>query len=91
MPITPTAPTPIPDLDPNLLAQANEALAKDGITLTQALNQILNYIAIEGRMPPLNCIEPNQETRTAIAEAERGDLITVGNIDDLMADLNEDD
>ena len=89
MPTTPTAANPIPNLDPNLIAQARQILAKDGITLTQALNQILNYIAIEGRMPPLNCIEPNQETQTAIAEAERGDLITVGNINDLMADLNK--
>lgn len=42
-------------------------------------------------MPHFHCIEPNEETLAAIAEAERGDLITIGTVDELMAELNEDD
>ena len=52
---------------------------------------MMNYIVVEGRMPHFHCTEPNEETLTAIAEAERGDLITVGTLADLMTDLNEDD
>ena len=79
------------DLDEATLAQANEALAKEGITLTDALLRMINYIVVEGRMPHFHCIEPNEETLAAIAEAERGDLITIGTVDELMAELNEDD
>lgn len=79
------------DLDEATLAQANEALAKEGITLADALLRMINYIVVEGRMPHFHCIEPNEETLAAIAEAERGDLITIGTVDELMAELNEDD
>ena len=79
------------DVDAEILALANEVLAKEGITLTEALRRMMNYIVVEGRMPHFHCIEPNEETLAAIAEAERGDLITVGSLSDLMADLHEDD
>ena len=79
------------DVDEAILAQSNEVLAKEGITLTEALRQMMNYIVVEGRMPHFHCIVPNEETLAAIAEAERGGLITVGTLTDLMADLNEDD
>ena len=79
------------DVDAETLAQANAVLAKEGITLTEALSQMMNYIVVEGRMPHFRCVEPNEETLAAIADAERGDLITVGTVADLIADLNEDD
>ena len=79
------------DVDADILAQANEILAKEGITLTEALHRMMNYIVVEGRMPHFQCIEPNDETLAAIAEAESGDLITVGTVGELMAELNEDD
>ena len=79
------------DVDEAILTRANEVLAKEGITLSDALRQMLNYIVAEGRMPHLRCIEPNEETLAAIAEAEQGDLITVGTVAELMAELNEDD
>ena len=78
-------------VDEAILAQANEVLAKEGITLTDALNQMMSYIVSEGRMPHFQCFDPNEETLAAIAEAESGDLITVGTVADLMAELNEDD
>ena len=79
------------DVDAATLAQVNEVLAKEGITLTEALRQMMNYIVVEGRMPHFQCLEPNKDTLAAIAEAESGDLITVGTVADLMAELNEDD
>ena len=78
-------------VDDDILAQANEVLAREGITLTEALNQMMKYIVSEGRMPHFQCFEPNEETLEAIAEAESGNLITVGTVADLLAELNEDD
>lgn len=79
------------DVDATILAQANEVLAKEGITLTDALHRMMNYIVVEGRMPHFQCFEPNEETLAAMAEAESGDLVTVGTVAELMAELNEDD
>lgn len=66
-------------------------LAREGITLTDAPHQMMSYIVAEGRMPHFQCIVPNDETLAAMAEAESGDLVTVGNVADLIAELNEDD
>lgn len=79
------------EVDSDTLSQANKVLAAHGISLSDALRQMMNYIVREGRMPHLQCIEPNEETLAAIEEAERGDLITVVTIAELMVDLNEDD
>ena len=79
------------DVDATILAQANEVLAREGITLTEALHRMMNYIVVEGRMPHFQCLVPNDETLAAMKEAESGDLITVGTVADLMAELNEDD
>ena len=79
------------DLDTDILMQANCVLAREGITLADALHQMVSYIVVEGRMPHLQCLVPNAETLAAIAEAESEDLVTVGSVADLMAELNEDD
>lgn len=79
------------DVDADILASANEILSKEGITLTEALHRMMDYIVVERRMPHFHCIEPNNETLEALADAEEGHLITVGSLSDLMADLNEDD
>ena len=81
----------VADVDADILAQANEILAKEGITMTEALHRMMNYIVVEGRMPHFQCLVPNDETLAAMAEAESGDLVTVGTVADLMAELNEDD
>ena len=75
------------DVDADTLASANEILSKEGITLTEALHRMMNYIVVEGRMPDFYCIEPNGETLEALADAENGNLITVGSLSELMADL----
>ena len=50
----------------------------------------MDFIVVEGRMPHFQCFDPNEETLAAMAEAERGDLVSIGGVDDLMAELNED-
>ncbi len=79
------------EVDPVILAQANEVLAKNGVTMPEVLRRMMTYIAVEQRMPYFDCFEPNEETRAAMAEAEQGTLVAVGSVSDLMAELNEDD
>ena len=76
------------DVDSDTLAQASEVLAKEGITPSEALRRMLDYIVVEGRMPHFQCFDPNEETLAAMAEAEWGDLVSIGTVDELMAKLN---
>ena len=36
-------------------------------------------------------VAPNGETVEAMEDARRGELVTVGSVDDLLAELNDDD
>ena len=40
---------------------------------------------------PFDPLVPNAETIEAMKAARRGDLVTVGDVDDLMTDLHADD
>ena len=40
---------------------------------------------------PFDPLVPNEETIEAMKAARRGDLVTVGSVEDLMADLHADD
>ena len=76
------------DVDSDTLARASEVLAREGITPSEALRRMLDYIVLEGRMPHFQCLEPNEETLVAMVEAERGDLASIGTVDDLMSELD---
>ena len=47
-------------------------------------------IAAEKRLP-FEPLIPNEETIEAMKAARRGDVVTVGDLHNLMADLNADD
>ncbi len=47
-------------------------------------------IATERRLPFVTVV-PNEETIEAMKAARRGDVVTLGGIDDLRTDLNADD
>ena len=79
------------DVDVMVMDQASEVLAADGMTVPEAFRRLMNYIVVEKKMPYFECFQPNEETLAAMAEAARGELITIGTVADLMADLNEDD
>ena len=79
------------DVDSTVMDQASEVLAADGMTVSEAFHKMMNHIVAEKRMPDFQYFQPNEETLAAMAEAARGELITVGTVADLMADLNEDD
>ena len=44
-----------------------------------------------GQALPFDPVVPNEETIEAIRAARRGDLVTVGGVQDLLADLHADD
>ena len=71
----------------------NEAaivLAEIGLTLSDAFRMLLIRIAREKALP-FEPLVPNKETIEAMKAARRGDLVTVGNISNLLDSLNADD
>ncbi len=65
------------------------ALDAMGLSVSDAIRLMLR-IADEQRLP-FAVMVPNKTTRDAIAELEAGNGARFGSIDDLMADLHEDD
>ncbi len=61
-----------------------------GLTASDAFRLMMRRIAAERRLP-FEPLVPDRETVEAIRAARRGELATVGSVDDLMAELNEDD
>lgn len=60
------------------------------LTISDALYLLMQNIADEDDLP-FSCIIPGPETIAAMEAAERGELVTVGSVDDLIAELNRDD
>lgn len=70
--------------------EATAVLDAIGLTASDAFRLMMRRIAAERRLP-FEPLVPNGETIAAIKAARRGELVTVGSVDDLMAELNEDD
>lgn len=77
-------------IDGHIKEQAAVVLAAMGLTVSDAFRMMMVRIATEKSLP-FEPLIPNAETIAAMKAARRGDLTTVGTIDNLMADLNEDD
>ncbi len=77
-------------IDGNIKEQAAVVLAAMGLTVSDAFRMMMMRIATEKSLP-FEPLIPNAETIKAMKAARRGELTTVGTIDNLMADLNEDD
>ncbi len=70
--------------------RATAALDAMGLSVSDAIRLLMLRIADEQRLP-FAVMVPNKTTRDAIAELEAGNGARFGSIDDLMADLHEDD
>ena len=70
--------------------EATAVLEAIGLTASDAFRLMMRRIAAERRLP-FEPLVPNRETIEAIKAARRGELATVGSVDDLIAELNEDD
>ena len=58
--------------------------------MADAFRLMILRIAAEKRLP-FEPLVPNEETGEAMEAARRGELVTVGGLRDLVADLNTDD
>jgi DNA-damage-inducible protein J len=61
-----------------------------GLTVSDAFRMMMMRIAAEKALP-FEPLVPNAETIEAMKAARRGELVTVGSPDQLLASLNEDD
>ena len=77
-------------IDEKIKEEASAVLAAIGLTVSDAFRLMMIRIAAEKRLP-FEPLIPNEETIEAIKAARRGDVVTVGDLHNLMADLNADD
>ena len=76
-------------IDKRTKDEAAAVLAAIGLTESDAFRLMMVRIAAEKNLP-FDPLVPNEETIDAMLAARRGELVTVGNVDGLMADLNVD-
>lgn len=77
-------------IDAKTKAEAAAVLATIGLTVSDAFRLLLVKVA-QDKALPFEPLIPNAETIAAMEQARRGELIHVGTIADLMAQLNADD
>ena len=77
-------------IDEKIKDEATAVLGSIGLTVSDAFRLMMVRIAAEKRLP-FNPLVPNEETIEAMKAARRGDLVEVGGVDELMADLDADD
>ncbi len=77
-------------IDSKTKEEAAAVLATIGLTVSDAFRLMMIRIAREKALP-FEPLIPNAETIEAMMEARAGNLISVGTLEDLMADLNADD
>jgi DNA-damage-inducible protein J len=77
-------------IDERVKEEAAAVLEAMGLTVSDAVRLMLIRVAAEKALP-FEPLVPNPETVAAMKAARRGDLVTVGAVDELLADLNADD
>ena len=76
-------------IDEKTKEEATAVLRAVGLTVSDAFRLMMVRVAAEKRLP-FEPLVPNQETIDAMKAARRGELTEVGGVDDLLADLHED-
>jgi DNA-damage-inducible protein J len=77
-------------IDVRVKEEAAAIYAAAGLTLSDAFRMMLMRTVAE-RALPFDPLVPNAETVDAMMAARRGDVVQVGTVEDLMADLHADD
>ena len=77
-------------IDEKIKEKAAAVLDTFGLTASDAFRLMMVRIATEKRLP-FEFLVPNEETVAAMQAAQRGELVTVGDVDGLIADLAADD
>jgi DNA-damage-inducible protein J len=76
-------------IDERIKSEAAAVLAAMGLTVSDAFRLMMIRIATDKALP-FEPLLPNQETIEAIKAARRGDLVTAGPPDRLLASLDAD-
>jgi DNA-damage-inducible protein J len=77
-------------IDARVKEEATAIYAAAGLTLSDAFRMLLMRTVAE-RALPFDPLTPNAETVEAMKAARRGELVKVGGIKDLLADLHAED
>lgn len=77
-------------IDARVKEEATAIYAAAGLTLSDAFRMMLMRTVAE-RALPFDPLTPNAETVEAMKAARRGEVVKVGDVKDLMADLHADD
>ena len=77
-------------IDEKTKEDASVVLSAIGLTVSDAFRLMMVRIATERRLP-FEPLAPNDETIEAMKAARRGELVKMGGVDELMADLDADD
>lgn len=77
-------------IDERVKEEATAILAAAGLTVSDAFRMLL-VRTVADKALPFDPLVPNEETIEAMKAARRGDLITVGGVEDLLSDLHADD
>ena len=75
-------------IDEHTKEEASAVLAAMGLTVSDAFRIMLTRVAREKALP-FEPLIPNEETIKAMKAARRGKVVTVGSVDNLLADLND--
>ena len=77
-------------IDRRIKEEAAAILAAAGLTISDAFRIMLMRTVADKKLP-FDPLVPNEETIEAMKAARRGDLVTIGGVEDLLADLHADD
>jgi len=77
-------------VDEEIEREATAVLEAMGLTMSEAVRLMLLHIATEKALPFAPFV-PNAETIEAMEAARRGEMITVGSLDELLSSLNADE
>lgn len=77
-------------IDSRVKEEATAIYAAAGLTLSDAFRMMLMRTVAE-RALPFDPLVPNEETVAAMKAARRGEVVKVGSVDQLLADLHADD
>jgi len=77
-------------IDEHVKEEASAVLATIGLTVSDAFRLMMMRIAADKALP-FEPLVPNAETVEAMRAARRGEMVTIGSVDALFADLNAGD
>jgi DNA-damage-inducible protein J len=77
-------------INSDLKKQATNILSQMGLSVSDVIRMVLMRVAAEKALP-FEVYVPNSDTKAAITAVQHGNVVRFNSLDDLMAELNDDD